>query len=80
VQERMTNLETRIELGIYQHYKGNLYEVIGIAKHTETQEEYVVYRALYGTYDLWIRPKSMFCETITTDGQQVPRFKYIREK
>ncbi len=57
-------LDDHFQLGIYQHYKGNLYEVIGIAKHSETQEEHVIYRALYGNYDVWIRPKSQFCETI----------------
>jgi len=73
-------LQPTISFGIYQHYKGNLYEVIGVATHSETMEEYVVYRALYGKYDLWIRPKAMFYENIIIDGKETPRFKYIKEK
>lgn len=65
-------------LGKYQHFKtGDLYEVLGVAKHTETLEEVVVYRALYGAGDLWVRPKTMFCEMIILDGQAVPRFRWI---
>ena len=60
--------------GKYRHYKGGLYEVIGIARHSETQEEMVVYRALYGDGGLWVRPKAMFLETVTHDGAVVPRF------
>ncbi|MBP2650916.1 MAG: hypothetical protein H6Q74_1741 [Firmicutes bacterium] len=68
-----------MELGIYQHYKGNYYEVIGIAKHSETLEQMVVYRQLYGNYDLWIRPLAMFNETIIVNGNHVKRFKYMRK-
>ena len=68
-----------IKLGKYRHFKGNEYEVIGIAKHTETLEVYVVYRALYGEYGLWIRPLSMFEEVIEKDGKQIKRFEYIGE-
>jgi hypothetical protein len=49
-----------MKLGIYEHYKGNRYEVIGLAKHSETMEELVVYRALYGEHGLWVRPRAMF--------------------
>lgn len=61
--------------GIYRHYKGNEYEVIGIAKHSETLEEFVVYRALYGEGGLWIRPRQMFEEQVVVDGKMVPRFE-----
>ncbi|AZN35956.1 DUF1653 domain-containing protein [Iodobacter ciconiae] len=63
-----------IENGIYQHYKGPLYQVIGVAKHSETEEEMVVYRCLYGEFDLWVRPLAMFTESITYNGKTVQRF------
>jgi hypothetical protein len=65
--------------GIYKHYKGNLYEVIDVAKHSETEEEHVVYRTLYGDYSLWVRPLAMFIETVELDGQQIARFEYIED-
>ena len=64
-------------LGKYRHYKGNKYKVEGVAKHSETLEEMVVYRALYGEGGLWVRPKSMFLEIVEKDGKQFPRFDYI---
>ncbi len=65
-------------LGRYRHFKGNEYEVIEIAKHSETREEFVVYRALYGdTRQWWIRPQSMFIEDVEHDGDTVPRFQFI---
>ncbi len=66
-----------LKLGKYKHYKGNVYEVIGIAKHSETQEEFVVYRALYGNNDLWIRPREMFESDVEINGQKVKRFEII---
>lgn len=63
--------------GIYKHYKGNLYKVIGTARHSETLEELVVYQALYGEMGLWVRPLSMFNEIIELDGRQVPRFAFV---
>lgn len=66
-----------IPLGKYQHYKGNFYEVIGIALHSETKEELVVYRALYGDFSLWVRPLKMFLENVEIDGVIMPRFKYL---
>ena len=65
--------------GIYKHYKGNLYEVIDVAKHSETEEEHVVYRTLYGDYSLWVRPLAMFIETVELDGQQIARFEYVED-
>lgn len=66
--------------GIYQHYKGNKYEVIGVAKHSETLEEMVVYRALYGNGEIWVRPLFMWNEKVTADGKEVLRFTLIEEK
>jgi hypothetical protein len=65
-----------IELGLYKHYKGNVYEVIGIASHSETMEELVVYEATYQLEgeNLWVRPLSMFLETVIVDGKEVQRF------
>jgi len=62
--------------GIYRHFKGNLYRVSVVAKHCETEEEHVVYRALYGERGLWIRPLSVFCETIERGGVVRPRFEF----
>ncbi|MHB0776225.1 DUF1653 domain-containing protein [Halomonas sp. WWR20] len=61
--------------GIYQHYKGQRYEVLGVARHSETEETLVVYRALYGDYGLWVRPLSMFIETVEVQGEPVSRFE-----
>lgn len=68
-----------ITLGKYEHYKGKQYEVIGIAKHSETLEEVVVYKALYGERGLWVRPLKMFLEEVEVNGKKMPRFKYIGE-
>jgi hypothetical protein len=65
--------------GRYRHYKGKDYQVIGVAKHSETEEDLVVYRALYGAYGLWVRPVEMFCEKINTGGKLVSRFEWIDE-
>lgn len=61
----------------YRHFKGNEYEVIGLARHSETQEEMVVYRALYGDFGLWVRPARMWNETVERDGKTFRRFTYI---
>ena len=63
--------------GLYRHYKGNDYEVIAVARHSETLEPVVVYRALYGDGGLWVRPYAMFCEHIIIDGRPVRRFAPI---
>ncbi|MFT5938462.1 MAG: hypothetical protein ACI8R9_000570 [Paraglaciecola sp.] len=65
--------------GIYRHYKGNDYEVIGVAKHSEDETQLVVYRPLYGAGDLWVRPLDMFVENVEIDGQSLPRFAYTGE-
>lgn len=69
----------QIKLGKYQHYKGKHYEVIGVAKHSETLEELVVYKALYQKEgeNLWVRPLKMFTETIILEGKKAPRFEYL---
>ena len=66
-----------IKKGRYRHFKGNEYEVIGTAKHSETLEEYVVYKALYGDGGLWVRPASMWNETVERDGETFRRFEFI---
>ena len=66
-----------IRTGRYRHYKGNEYEVIGVAKHSETEETFVVYRALYGERGLWVRPLAMFLETVIVEGSPRPRFQRL---
>ena len=66
-----------VKLGRYRHFKGNEYEVLYVAKHSETLEEMVVYRALYGDYGIWIRPAVMWDEVVERDGKPVKRFTYI---
>ncbi len=68
-----------IRPGRYRHFKGNEYEVLGVARHSETEEELVVYRPLYGEGGLWVRPVSMWNELVTRDGKTQPRFGYIGE-
>ena len=63
--------------GKYRHYKGNDYEVIGVATHAETREAMVVYRPLYGEGGLWVRPRAMFMENVTVEGKEVPRFARV---
>ncbi len=63
--------------GRYRHYKGKDYRVLGLARHSETQEELVVYQALYGDFGWWVRPRGMFEETVTVEGVQTPRFSFV---
>ena len=75
-------MDEKIKLGKYEHFKGKPYEVVGVARHSETLEELVVYKALYNSKDfgknsLWVRPKKMFFENVTIEGKGVPRFKYL---
>ena len=69
-------------IGIYRHYKGKMYEVLGVARHTETPEKFVVYRALYrtrfGKESLWIRPIKMFMEKVEIDGKMFARFQFVK--
>jgi hypothetical protein len=65
--------------GLYQHFRGKYYQVIGICIHSETLEDHVIYQALYGDYDIWVRPLSMFLEKVEYEGNEVPRFIFIKE-
>ena len=69
-----------IKAGLYQHFKGNYYRVFNVAKHSETEEELVIYQALYGERGFWARPLSMFTETIERDGKQLSRFAYCKDQ
>lgn len=75
----MKELQYPVRPGRYRHFKGNEYQVLGVARHSETEEEMVVYRALYGKGGLWVRPAAMWLETVTRDGVTQPRFTYIGE-
>ncbi len=68
-----------IKLGKYRHFKGKKYEVIGLAKHSETLEDMVVYKDLYGQGLLWVRPVSMFIDQVQVDDQFLPRFVFLQE-
>lgn len=71
-------MSKKLQLGKYEHYKGKQYEVVGIAKHSETLKELVVCRALYGEHDLWVRPLKMFLEKVEIKGEKIPRFRFIK--
>ena len=73
----MESLALDIEPGLYEHYKGNKYEVLYVATHSETMERLVVYKALYGDYGIWVRPLEMFKEYLVRDGERIPRFRKI---
>lgn len=70
--------KSSIKPGVYRHYKGAEYWVERVAQHSETEEEVVVYQALYGDFGWWVRPKSMFLESVAIDGESIPRFEWIR--
>ena len=70
-------VNNKLKLGKYKHYKGKEYEVIGVARHTETLEEVAVYQTLYGDYDLWVRPLVMFLDQVEINGEKTPRFKFV---
>ena len=73
-----SSLAKSIEIGsVYEHYRGLLYKIISVARHSEILEELVVYQALYGEFDVWVRPLSMFLETVVIDGETLPRFKVV---
>jgi len=68
---------TELQPGLYRHYKGPLYQVIDTVRHSETEEQFVLYRALYGDFGLWIRPLAMFTEQVNYQGQSLPRFAFV---
>lgn len=68
-----------IQLGRYKHYMGALYEVLGVARHSETEEWMVIYKTLYGDFSIWVRPYEMFMEEVEVDGRMVARFAYERD-
>lgn len=70
-------MSSNFKTGKYQHYKGNFYQVEGIATHSETEEKMVIYRPLYGEGELWVRPLSMFNEQVNVQGKNQPRFAYV---
>ncbi len=70
-------LPSQPQPGLYRHYKGNDYRVIGLARHSETMEQLVVYQALYGERGLWVRPAAMFIEMVEVGGKRVPRFARV---
>ena len=72
-------METELKPGIYRHFKGGMYQLIGVASHSETMEPMVVYRALYGEKGLWVRPASMWSEIVCKDGYTGPRFTPVKE-
>lgn len=70
-------MQPSICLGRWRHFKGGEYRVVGLARHSETGEELVVYQALYGDGELWVRPASMWLETVERDGKRFPRFTFL---
>jgi hypothetical protein len=75
-KNQVTNF-MQVKPGLYQHYKGPQYRVFGVARHSEDEQQVVVYQALYGDRGLWVRPLSMFCEQVEVNGTPVPRFALI---
>ena len=77
-------MDEKVKPGIYRHYKGNLYRVMGVGRHSETLEEFVVYIALYdgevGKNSIWSRPLSMFLEDVEVDGKKMPRFEFLKKE
>jgi hypothetical protein len=75
-----SSLANSIVIGsLYEHYKGLHYKILGVARHSETLEELIVYQALYGERGTWVRPLSMFLENVTIDGKSQPRFRLIQQ-
>ncbi len=72
-------MDKNITPGLYRHYKGNEYQIYGVARHSESLEVLVVYRALYGAKELWVRPLAMFQESVEVNGEEIPRFTLLEE-
>lgn len=75
----MTMHNKKLPIGRYRHYKGPEYQVLAVVRHSETEEELVLYKPLYGEQELWVRPLAMFLETVTINDQKIPRFAYLGE-
>lgn len=73
-------MKTTLKPGKYRHYKGKDYEVLSTARHSETEEWFVVYRTCYGDFSTWVRPLAMFTESVTVGGKTVPRFTYLGDE
>jgi cyclomaltodextrinase / maltogenic alpha-amylase / neopullulanase len=71
-------MNNELKFGVYEHYKGKRYEVLGVARHSETLEELVVYKKLYDDGGLWVRPLGMFLGDVEVEGRIMPRFKFIK--
>jgi hypothetical protein len=74
------NTNNQLQPGFYRHYKGRYYQVLATVRHSEEDAPYVLYRALYGDFGLWVRPLAMFVESVSIDGEPLPRFAYISSK
>ncbi|CAG36978.1 DUF1653 domain-containing protein [Desulfotalea psychrophila] len=77
---KLRSSSSQIAPGLYQHYKGPKYQVLGTATHSESEETMVVYQTLYGKFDYWVRPLAMFSEEVEVEGKLVPRFRKIAEE
>ncbi len=77
---KLSKLAKSLKLGRYEHYKGNKYQILGVAIHSETLEELVIYKALYGEHLTWVRPLKMFLEDVEHNGKKQLRFKHIKSK
>lgn len=73
------NTNNQLQPGFYRHYKGRCYQVLAIVRHSEEDAPYVLYRALYCDFGLWVRPLAMFCESVSINGEPLPRFAYISD-
>ena len=73
-------MQNPLQKGLYRHFKGNIYEVIDTARHAETEQDMVIYRALYGDFGLWVRPIDLFTEEVVLNGNKIPRFQLIEPR
>ncbi len=73
-------MQNPLQKGLYRHFKGNIYEVIDTARHSETKQDMVIYRALYEDFGLWVRPIDLFTEEVVLNGNKIPRFQLIEPR
>ncbi len=74
-----SNTNNLLPTGFYRHYKGRYYQLLAVVRHSEEDAPYALYRALYGDFGLWVRPLAMFTESVSIDGEPLPRFAYISD-